>query len=97
MRRKPGQTLKELVGRILQDAVTCDFLSIRDPLDKPMRTSFIFCVDNEAVLKALFNHKDDEFTFIKAYHVEQETEEDARVDKEMVFGTTSRAPIRCKV
>ena len=49
-----------------QDAVTCDFQSIRDPLDEALRTRFISSVDNEAVLKALFKLKDDELTFLKA-------------------------------
>ena len=36
MRRKPGETVQELATRIRQDAVTCDFPSIRDPLDEPL-------------------------------------------------------------
>ena len=52
--RKPGETIQELVARIRQDAVTCDFTSIKDPLDEALRTRFICSVNNEAVLKALF-------------------------------------------
>ena len=33
MQRKPGETLQELAARILQDAATCDFPSIKDPQD----------------------------------------------------------------
>ena len=52
MKRKPGETIPELASRI-QDAATCDFQSIKDPLDEALRTKFICSVDNEAVLKTL--------------------------------------------
>ena len=32
MKRKPGETIPELASRIRQDAATCDFQSIKDPL-----------------------------------------------------------------
>ena len=51
-----------------------------------MRTRFICSLDNEAVLKALFKLKDDEFT---GYQVTQEIEA-ARVAKETVYGTTPK-------
>ena len=89
LKQKPGETLQKLVSRLRQDAVTCDFQSIKDPLDEALRTRFICCVDNEAVLKALFKLKDDELTFVKACQVVQETEA-ARVAKETVYGTTSK-------
>ena len=89
MRRKPGETIQELAARIRQDAVTCDFPSIKDPLDEAMRTRFICSVDNEAVLKALFRIKDNELTFAKAIAVAVETEEAAKVAKETVYGTSS--------
>ena len=54
MKRKPGETIPELASRIRQDAATCDFQSIKDPLDEALRTKFICSVDNEAVLKTLF-------------------------------------------
>ena len=47
---------------IRQDAVTCDFPSIKAPLDEAMRTRFMCSLNNEAVLKALFKVKDDELT-----------------------------------
>ena len=53
-------------------------------------TRFICSVDNEAVFKALFKIKDDELRFGKAFQVAQETEEAARLAKEMVYGTTSK-------
>ena len=55
MKRKPGETNPELASSIRQDAATCDFQSIiKDPLDEALRTKFICSVDNEAVLKTLF-------------------------------------------
>ena len=52
LQRKPGETMQELAARIRQEATTCDFASITDPLDEAMRTRFICSVNNEAVLKA---------------------------------------------
>ena len=71
MKRKPGETIPELASRIRQDAATCDFQSIRDPLDEALRTKFICSVDNEAVLKTLFKLKDDELKFSNAIRVAQ--------------------------
>ena len=82
LKRKPEETLQELVRRIWQDAMTCNFQSIKDPLDEALRTRFICSVDNEAVLKALFKLKDDELTLLKA----QEMEEASRVAKEQCMG-----------
>ena len=77
MKRKPGETIPELASRIRQDAATCDFQSIKDPLDEALRTKFICSVDNEAVLKTLFKLKDDELKFSNAIRVAQEVEEAA--------------------
>ena len=84
MKRKPGKTIPELASRIRQDAATCDFQSIKDPLDEALRTKFICSVDNEAVLKTLFKLKDDELKFSNAIRVAQEVEEAAKVAKETV-------------
>ena len=86
MKRKPGETIPELASRIRQDAATCDFQSIKDPLDEALRTKFICSVDNEAVLKTLFKLKDDELKFSNAIRVAQEVEELA---KETVHGQPS--------
>ena len=86
MKRKPGETIPELASRIRQDAATCDFQSIKDPLDEALRTKFICSVDNEAVLKTLFKLKDDELKFSNAIRVAQEVEEAAKVAKETVHG-----------
>ena len=89
MKRKPGETIPELASRIRQDAATCDFQSIKDPLDEALRTKFICSVDNEAVLKILFKLKDDELKFSNAIRVAQEVEEAAKVAKETVHGQPS--------
>lgn len=90
MRRKPGETIQELAARIRQDAATCDFSSIRDPLDEALLTRFICSVNNEAVLKALFKVKAEELKFTRAVEVALETEEASRVAKETVYGNRSR-------
>ena len=89
IKRKPGETIPELASRIRQDAATCDFQSIKDPLDEALRTKFICSVDNEAVLKTLFKLKDDELKFSNAIRVAQEVEEAAKVAKETVHGQPS--------
>ena len=89
MKRKPGETIPELASRIRQEAATCDFQSIKDPLDEALRTKFICSVDNEAVLKTLFKLKDDELKFSNAIRVAQEVEEAAKVAKETVHGQPS--------
>ena len=90
MQRKPGETLKELAARIRRDATTCDFSSIRDPLDEALRSRFICSVNNEAVLKALFKVKDDELSFARAIEIAIETEDAAKVAKETVYGSKPR-------
>ena len=82
MKRKPGESIQELVTRIRQDAAKCDFSSIVDPQDEAMRTRFICSVNNEAVLKALFKIPDDELTFSKAIQVALGTEDAAKIAKE---------------
>ena len=89
MKRKPGETIPELASRIRQDAATCDFQSIKDPLDEALQTKFICSVDNEAVLQTLFKLKDDELKFSNAIRVAQEVEEAAKVAKETVHGQPS--------
>ena len=86
MDKKPGETIQELVARIRQDAVTCDFPSIQDPLDEALRTRFICSINNKAMLKALFKVKDDELTFARAIEIAIETEDAAKVAKETVHG-----------
>ena len=99
MKRKPGETIPELASRIRQDAATCDFQSIKDPLDEALRTKFICSVDNEAVLKTLFKLKDDELKFSNAIRVAQEVEEAAKVAEETVHAKskTSKTQVQCSV
>ena len=96
MKRKPGETIPELASRIQQDAATCDFQSIKDPLDEALRTKFICSVDNEAVLKTLFKLKDDELKFSNTIRVAQEVEEAAKVAKETVHGQPSTSVQKVK-
>ena len=91
MERKPGESVQELAARIRHDAGTCDFSSIRDPLDEALRTRFICSIANEAVLKAIFKIKADELTFAKAIEVAMQTEDAAKVAKETAHG--SHGPI----
>ena len=93
MDRKPGETIQGLVARIRQDAITCDFPSIKDPLDEAMRTRFICSINNEAVLKALFKVKDDELTFARAIEIATETEDAAKVAKETVYGQKANSSL----
>ena len=85
MKRKLGETIPELASRI-QDAATCDFQSIKGPLDEALRTKFICSIDNKAVLKTLFKLKNDELKFSNAIRVAQEA---AKVAKEAVHGQPS--------
>ena len=51
------------------------------------------CVNNEAVLNALFKIKSDELTFTRAVEVATETEDAARVARETVLGTKNSDPV----
>ena len=82
--RKSRESVHELAARIRQEAATCDFASITDPLDEAMRTRFVCSVSNEATLKALFKIKDDDLTFARAIEVAAEAEEASKVAKETV-------------
>ena len=86
LKRKPGETIQELIARIRQDAITCDFASIKQPLDEAMRTRFMCSIDNEAVLKALFKIKDDELSFTRAIEIALDIEDAAKCAKETVYG-----------
>ena len=81
---KSGETVQELVVRIRQEAVMCDFASVKDPLDEALRTRFVCSINNKAVLKALF--KVNDLTFNKAIEIAMETEYAAKVAKETVHG-----------
>ena len=89
MKRKPGKSIPEMASRLRQNAVTCDFQSIKDRKNEVLRTKFICSVDNEAVLKTLFKLKNDELEFSNAIRVAQEVEEAAKVAKETVHDQPS--------
>ena len=99
MRGKPGETLQELAARIRQDAVTCDFASIKDPQDEALRSRFTCSVNNEAVLNAHFKVKDDELDFTRGIEIAIETEDAAKVAKDTVhrfkLTTEKSACYRC--
>ena len=87
IQRKSGESIQDLAARIRRDAATCDFASITNPLDEALRTRFMCCMNNEAVLKALFKIKSDELTFTGAVEVATETEYAAKVARKSVQGT----------
>ena len=87
MQRKPDKTVQELAARILQDAATCDFLSIRNPQDEALRQRFICSVSSEVFLNALFKISDDQLDFDKAVQVAIESEDAAKVAKETVYAS----------
>ena len=41
VQRKPGETVQEVAARLCQQAVTCDFASIKDSQDEALYTKFI--------------------------------------------------------
>ena len=89
IKRNPGETIQELAERIQHDATTCEFATITDAQEEPLRTRFICSVRNEAILKALFKLKDDELFFGRAIDIAMEMEEAAKVEKEMVHGVAN--------
>ena len=88
MTRKPGETLQELGARIRQEALTCDFASIKDPQDEALCTKFMCAVGNEAVVKALLKISAEELMFAKVMEIALETEVAAKAAKETVHGDT---------
>ena len=94
IKRKPGETPLELAARIRQAASTCDFQSVKDPLDEAMRTLFVCSIANESVLRTLFSAKDDDLTFAKAIELAVKTEEASKIAKETIHETKSDAFVR---
>ncbi|ELT92241.1 hypothetical protein CAPTEDRAFT_194248 [Capitella teleta] len=66
MQCKPGEAAHQLASRICQNAMTCNFDSIKKPQDEAMRMHFICSINNEAALKAVFKLKDEDLTFSRA-------------------------------
>ena len=63
MQRKLDEQILELAARIRQATATFDFTAITDSLDEALHTRFICLINNEVVLKALFEVKDNKLTF----------------------------------
>ena len=80
--RQEGETIQELAARIRQDAVTRDSPSISNPLDVALKTRLMCCIDNEAVLKALFKAKIDDLTFAKAIEIATQIKYTAKCAKD---------------
>ena len=66
-------------------ATTCDFPTIKNPLDEAMRTCFICAINNDAVLKSVFREPEEKLTFSKAVDIATELEEAAKIAKAQVF------------
>lgn len=82
LKRQPGETIHDLAARIRQSAVTCDFPSIKNPLDEAMRTKFMCSVENDSIIQALFKSKEEELTFNKAIQVATEIEDVRQATRE---------------
>ena len=87
MQRKPGKSVLKSAERIRQAAVTCDFTAIKDSLAEALRTRFICSINNEAVLKAQFQVKNDKLNFPRAVEIAVETEVAAKVSKKTAYGS----------
>ena len=85
IKRKPGETPHKLAAKVRQMATTCDFTSIKDPLDEAMRTCFLCAINNEAVLKAAFKTKENELTFQNVVQIATEVEEAAKTAKAQLY------------
>ena len=97
MKRKPDESILELAALIWQAAATCNFATIKDPLDKALRVRFICSINNETVLKALFKVKDDEIIFFRAVEIAIKTEDATNVAKETVYVPSHHSPLAHKV
>ncbi|XP_067950435.1 uncharacterized protein [Watersipora subatra] len=89
MKKNPGETIQELAARSRHEATTCDFANIRDAQDEALRTRFICSVRNEAILKELFQLKDEDLTFARAIELAMEMEEATKVAKETVYSAAN--------
>lgn len=67
--------MQELASKIRKAAITCDFVSIADPLDD--RTNFICNIQNETVLKTLFKLPENELNFPRAIEIAEKVKGNA--------------------
>ena len=86
MNRQTGESTQELATRIRQEATTCDFSTVNDPLDEAVTTKFMCSVNNEALLKLLLSMKSSEITFNRAVEIAMEVEEATKAAKETANG-----------
>ena len=63
---------KYFVASLRQEAILCDFQSIKHHLNETMRTKFMRLVQNEAEIKPLFRLNKADLTFEKAVPIAQE-------------------------
>ena len=75
MKRKPGETIPELASRIRQDAATCDFQSIKDPLDEAFSNAIRVAQDVEEAPKVAKEtvHGQPSTSVQKVYHAKSKT------------------------
>ena len=83
IKRKPGESPRELATRIRQMANKCNFKDIKDPLEEALRSRFISAINNEAVLKHLFQ-SGASLTFQEAVDKATEIEEASKAAKAQV-------------
>ena len=88
LRRKPGESVQELATRILQDANKCGYETIRNPFDDTLLTRFVCSVDNDRVLKMLFEMNHEELDFARAVQVAKFVE-DSEAKRSAAFPSTS--------
>ena len=84
-KRHPGESPNDLAARLRQAAATCDWDG--EWLDDSLRTAFVCKIDNEAVMKACFQKKPADLTFVKAVALANEIEEADRAAKVTTYGS----------
>ncbi|KII74191.1 hypothetical protein RF11_00565 [Thelohanellus kitauei] len=81
-------TENQFTAKVRERVSTCDFSTIKDPLDEALKTGFICGVNNEAVLKAIFHRSAEELTFKEIVEIAVEVEEASRNAKAQISDGT---------
>ena len=89
----PGSPSKSWLHAYVKQWPRAILLPLQTPLDEALCTCFICSVNNEAVLKALFQMKADELDFTTAIQVAIQTEDAAKVAKEIGLWPKNRSGI----
>lgn len=84
-KRLPSETIQEYAARIREKATSCDFKSIKDPLDEALKTVFICNVNSETVLKGIFHRSKENLTFAQIVEVAAEIEDAVKSAKAQLF------------